>query len=40
MRDAVVLVKLPDSIEIKSFINNVFNGKTGMIKHEKLVNGE
>ena len=40
MRDAVALVKLPDSIEIKSFINNVFNGSTGMIKHENFINGE
>jgi hypothetical protein len=40
LREAVVLIKLPDSLEIKSFVNNVFNGKSSMIPHQKLINGE
>lgn len=31
-----MLVKVPDSIEITSFVNNVYNGKSGFIKYDKI----
>ena len=34
------MIRLPDTIDISSFINNVYNGKSGSIKHEKLKNNE
>ena len=40
LREAVVLIKLPENIEIQSFLNNMFNGKSGSIKHQNLTNGE
>lgn len=40
VRSAAIAIKLPDSIEISSFINNHFNGKSSQIDHSKLKNGQ
>lgn len=40
LREAVVLVKIPNTIEISSFVNNAFNGKSSVLKHEKLKSQE
>lgn len=40
MRSAIVAVKLPAAIEISSFVNSHFNGKSVLLDHSKLVDGQ
>ena len=38
VRGAIVVIKIPDFIEISSFLNNHFNGKSGRIEQSRLSN--
>jgi len=40
VRASHIVVKLPDTLEIASFVNNVFSGKSGVISCSSLKNGE
>jgi hypothetical protein len=40
VRSAVIAIKLPNSLEISSFVNSHFNGKSAPIDHSRLQNGQ
>jgi hypothetical protein len=40
VRAAIVVIKIPDFIEISSFVNNHFNGKSARIDQAKLQNNQ
>ncbi len=40
VRSAVVSVKLPAAIEISSFVNSHFNGKSALLDHSRLLDGQ
>jgi hypothetical protein len=40
VRAAVVIIKIPDYLEISSFVNDHFNGKSERIDHSQLQNNQ